>query len=238
MWNWISVGGGDGFQTQVDPTDPNIFYTESQNGNINRYNLNTGQVQSVRPALPGGGGRGGGAGGGGGGAGGGGQAAAAAGGQAAAAGGAPAGGAPAQAGGGQGGGRGRGNVLNAPEAGAIQQFNWNSPIRLSPHNPSTLLFGGRQLFVSRDRGETWVVSQFARQEHRPQRPVDSRAALLAAELRRRARRRAQPESRQAVHPLEARRLRPERVRFDHRDSPSRRSFPASSGPAPTTATCR
>ena len=46
MWNWISVGGGDGFQTQVDPTDPNIFYTESQNGNINRYNLNTGQVQT------------------------------------------------------------------------------------------------------------------------------------------------------------------------------------------------
>ena len=59
MWNWISVGGGDGFQTQVDPTDPNIFYTESQNGNINRYDLNTGQTQSIRPRAGGGGGGGG-----------------------------------------------------------------------------------------------------------------------------------------------------------------------------------
>jgi len=152
MWNWISVGGGDGFQTQIDPTDPNIFYTESQNGNINRYNVTTGQTQSVRPALPG---AGGGGGGGGGGAAGGGAAAAGG----AAAGGGAAGGGGAGGGGGGGGGRGgRGNVINTPEAGAISQFNWNSPMRISPHNPSTLLFGGRQLFISRDRGESWVVS--------------------------------------------------------------------------------
>ncbi len=49
MWNWISVGGGDGFQTMIDPNNPNVFYTESQNGNINRYDLSTGQSQSVRP---------------------------------------------------------------------------------------------------------------------------------------------------------------------------------------------
>jgi len=49
MWNWISVGGGDGFQTVVDPTDPNVFYTESQNGNINRYDLSSGETTSVRP---------------------------------------------------------------------------------------------------------------------------------------------------------------------------------------------
>ena len=66
MWNWISVGGGDGFQTQIDPTDPNIFYTESQNGGINRYDLNTGQTQSVKPSVRSRRRRGGGGGGGGG----------------------------------------------------------------------------------------------------------------------------------------------------------------------------
>jgi hypothetical protein len=71
MWNWISVGGGDGFQTQVDPTDHRVFYTESQNGNIRRYDLNDGTNASIRPTA-GGGGRGGGGGGGGGGRGGGG----------------------------------------------------------------------------------------------------------------------------------------------------------------------
>ena len=49
LWNWISVGGGDGFQTQVDPTDPNIFYTESQNAGINRYDLNTGTTSNIKP---------------------------------------------------------------------------------------------------------------------------------------------------------------------------------------------
>ena len=49
QWNWISVGGGDGFQSQIDPTDPNIFYTESQNGSINRYDLNTGESRNIQP---------------------------------------------------------------------------------------------------------------------------------------------------------------------------------------------
>jgi hypothetical protein len=39
-----------------------------------------------------------------------------------------------------------------------QSYNWNSPIRLSPHNPSTVLFGGTRFFVSRDRGQTWSMS--------------------------------------------------------------------------------
>jgi photosystem II stability/assembly factor-like uncharacterized protein len=134
MWNWISVGGGDGFQTQIDPTDPNVFYTESQNGNINRYDLNTGLSVNVRP-NPGGAGGGGGRGGGGGGAAGGG------GGQ-----------------GGPGGGAGRGTILSGPDDPWPHAYNWNSPIRLSPHNPSTLLFAGTRLYVSRDRGTTWVMS--------------------------------------------------------------------------------
>jgi hypothetical protein len=38
-------------------------------------------------------------------------------------------------------------------------FNWNTPIRISPHNPHTVLIGGRQLFISRNRGETFTMSK-------------------------------------------------------------------------------
>jgi photosystem II stability/assembly factor-like uncharacterized protein len=65
--DWFGIGGGDGFQTAVDPTDYNIVYTESQDGNTNRYDLRDGRVQSIRPraTAAGRGGRGGGGGGGG-----------------------------------------------------------------------------------------------------------------------------------------------------------------------------
>ncbi len=149
-WNWISVGGGDGFQNQIDPTDPNVFYTESQNLGIQRYNLSTGVATAIKPNA-GGPGRGGGAG------------AAGAGGAATAGGAAAAGGegppAPPAA---PGQGGGRSNVVNmpaTPPADFVSQFNWNSPIRLSPHNPGTVYVGGRHLFISRDRGETWTISQ-------------------------------------------------------------------------------
>jgi len=38
------------------------------------------------------------------------------------------------------------------------QFNWNSPVLISPHNPSTIYYGGNRLFKSTDRGETWTAS--------------------------------------------------------------------------------
>jgi hypothetical protein len=102
-WHWISVGGGDGFQTQVDPTDYRVFYTESQGGNIGRYDLNTGSRSGIRPSAN--------------------------------------------------------NVVPRPPQGTSFGFNWNSPIRISPHNPHTVLFGGDRLFVSRDRGETWTMTE-------------------------------------------------------------------------------
>jgi hypothetical protein len=40
---WFQVGGGDGFVTQQDPSDPNIIYAESQGGAISRLNYATGQ---------------------------------------------------------------------------------------------------------------------------------------------------------------------------------------------------
>ncbi|MEX2271642.1 MAG: hypothetical protein WD690_09235 [Vicinamibacterales bacterium] len=129
MWNWISVGGGDGFQTMVDPTDPNIFFTESQNGNINRYDLSTGQSISVRPRntpsadpdkpCPQAAGRGGG-------------------------------------GGGRGGGTPPPpNVIGAEPCQTFN-FNWNSPMRMSHFNPRAILYGGNRVFISPNRGDSWT----------------------------------------------------------------------------------
>src|SRR6185503_6775576 len=64
QWMWQSVGGGDGFQNAIDPTDYNIFYTESQNAGIQRYDNNVGESKSIKPNTGGRGGRGGGGGGG------------------------------------------------------------------------------------------------------------------------------------------------------------------------------
>ena len=50
--DWYRVGGGDGFYSQVDPTDPNIVYSESQNGNINRLDLAEGSTTTIRPRAP------------------------------------------------------------------------------------------------------------------------------------------------------------------------------------------
>lgn len=47
--DWLSVGGGDGFVCRVDPNDPDLMYYESQNGNIARRHLKTGERASIRP---------------------------------------------------------------------------------------------------------------------------------------------------------------------------------------------
>ena len=45
----MSVGGGDGFYVQIDPTDPDTVYSESQGGSISRVDLRTGERVSIRP---------------------------------------------------------------------------------------------------------------------------------------------------------------------------------------------
>jgi len=49
--NWYMLSWGDGFFAQVDPTDFNIVYTESQGGALGRSDLRTGQRQSIRPGT-------------------------------------------------------------------------------------------------------------------------------------------------------------------------------------------
>ena len=132
--DWFGIGGGDGFQTAVDPTDFNIVYTESQDGNTNRYDLRLGRAQNIRPRASVIGGRGG--------------APGTAGAQATQP-------APQAA---PGGGRGATpNVLNA-ERTDVYRFNWNTPFALSPHNPSLVWLGGNRLFKSYNRGDTWIAT--------------------------------------------------------------------------------
>ena len=49
--DWFHVVGGDGFQTRVDPDDPNIVYSQSQYGNLVRYNRQTHERINIQP-LP------------------------------------------------------------------------------------------------------------------------------------------------------------------------------------------
>jgi len=158
--DWFHLTGGDGFQTAVDPTDFHIIYSSSQDGSVSRVDLRTGRATSIRPVPPpapgadssagGRGGRGGR---------GGGRGAAAD----SAEGGAPScvdgrvgGGAGRGGGGGRGGGAS--NVINA-QPGETYRFNWNTPVLMSPHNPSTIWIGGNRLFKSVNRGDKWVESQ-------------------------------------------------------------------------------
>jgi photosystem II stability/assembly factor-like uncharacterized protein len=52
--DWSRFVGGDGFYSVADPSDHNFVYSESQNGNISRYDARTGQAKNIRPvARPG-----------------------------------------------------------------------------------------------------------------------------------------------------------------------------------------
>ncbi len=50
--DWMNVGGGDGFVCQVDPNDPDMVYSESQDGAISRRNVRTGERGSARATAP------------------------------------------------------------------------------------------------------------------------------------------------------------------------------------------
>jgi photosystem II stability/assembly factor-like uncharacterized protein len=47
--DWFTVSGGDGFVCRVDPSDSDIVYGETQDGNIFRRNLKTGEGANIRP---------------------------------------------------------------------------------------------------------------------------------------------------------------------------------------------
>jgi photosystem II stability/assembly factor-like uncharacterized protein len=47
--DWFIIGGGDGFVALIDPTDPRIMYSESQDGRMNRVDRVTNERKSIRP---------------------------------------------------------------------------------------------------------------------------------------------------------------------------------------------
>jgi hypothetical protein len=47
--NWIVTQGGDGFESQVDPQDPQIIYAQSQYGGLGRFDKKTGESVDIRP---------------------------------------------------------------------------------------------------------------------------------------------------------------------------------------------
>jgi photosystem II stability/assembly factor-like uncharacterized protein len=48
-YDWFQILGGDGFVALPDPRDARIVYTESQDGNMIRRNVVTGESRSIRP---------------------------------------------------------------------------------------------------------------------------------------------------------------------------------------------
>jgi photosystem II stability/assembly factor-like uncharacterized protein len=49
--DWMSIGGGDGFVVRIDPTDPDLVYSESQNAGMGRRHLVTGERGFIRPSA-------------------------------------------------------------------------------------------------------------------------------------------------------------------------------------------
>jgi photosystem II stability/assembly factor-like uncharacterized protein len=47
--DWYITNGGDGFESQVDPKDPNIVYAQSQYGWLVRYDKKSGEKTGIKP---------------------------------------------------------------------------------------------------------------------------------------------------------------------------------------------
>ncbi len=50
--DWYFTSLGDGFETQVDQSDPNIIYAQSQYGGLVRYDRKTGEMLSIKSIEP------------------------------------------------------------------------------------------------------------------------------------------------------------------------------------------
>ncbi len=49
---WFVTQGGDGFQSRVDPDNPNIIYAQYQYGGLTRYDKQSGEKTSIQPQPP------------------------------------------------------------------------------------------------------------------------------------------------------------------------------------------
>ncbi|WP_299228252.1 glycosyl hydrolase [uncultured Psychroserpens sp.] len=49
-FDWFITNGGDGFESQVDPENPNIVYAQSQYGFLVRYDKKSGEIVGIQPS--------------------------------------------------------------------------------------------------------------------------------------------------------------------------------------------
>ena len=47
--DWFITNGGDGFESQVDPTDANVIYAQSQYGGLVRFDRRSGEIVPIQP---------------------------------------------------------------------------------------------------------------------------------------------------------------------------------------------
>jgi photosystem II stability/assembly factor-like uncharacterized protein len=146
--DWFIVGGGDGFQTRNDPEDPSVVYATSQDGNVMRLDLRTGQSRSIRPPQSRG-------------------ARVAA--SDDALGGAPAA-PPDQPAAGRGGLQAQAPVR---PPGPPDRTNWDAPYIVSPHSPRRLYWASNRVYRSDDRGDTWtpISGDLSRSLNRDEIPI-------------------------------------------------------------------
>lgn len=125
--DWFNIAGGDGFQARGDMADQHIFYGESQNGGLSRFDMRTGRGQSIRPSTALTGGDDGGA----------------------AAPAAPAVPDTTRA--------GAAPTATAPLPPRVRdRTNWDAPFVLSAHNTNRVYFASQFVYRSDDRGDNWT----------------------------------------------------------------------------------
>ncbi|MEQ9399103.1 MAG: hypothetical protein RJQ04_08010 [Longimicrobiales bacterium] len=91
--DWHFPMGADGYGVQFDPTDPDILYLMTQQGNLYRVDRASDEALQIQPQ---------------------------------------------------------------PDVGEeAERWNWDSPILISPHDPSRLYFASQRLWRSDDRGDSW-----------------------------------------------------------------------------------
>ncbi len=93
--DWHFPMGADGYGVQFDPTDANILYLMTQQGNLYRVDRRSDEALQIQPQP---------------------------------------------------------DVGDPPE-----RWNWDSPVLVSPHDPSRLYFGSQRLWRSDDRGDSWTA---------------------------------------------------------------------------------
>ncbi len=109
--DWFLTLGGDGHQPATEPGNPDIVYSESQEGFLSRIDRTNGETISIQPQ---------------------------------------------------------------PEEGeSYERFNWDSPILVSPHQPTRIYFASQRVWCSDNRGDSWkpISGDLTRNQERLALPI-------------------------------------------------------------------